>query len=182
MRLVLLGGTAASHYHSRRLQDGRFESHGGSQNRPLAARCCPEAQGCGRGLAPEDVSTAGLGQGEGPVGSKLSRSDDADDNGRGRSGGRGKRPERSSSGASPCLLRRKRGRLSSKKAYFKDKWQKNRLPSSFEPRFEDKSREKARAVHKKGHFCARDGEIRWAGLANDEGAGPANDGKVKADE
>ena len=82
----------------------------------------------------------------------------------------------------PCLLRRKRGRLSSKKAYFKDKWQKNRLPSSFEPRFEDKSREKARAVHKKGHFCARDGEIRWSGLANDGRAGPANDGKVKADE
>ena len=31
------------------------------------------------------VSTPGHGQGEGPVGSKLSRSDDADDDGRGRS-------------------------------------------------------------------------------------------------
>ena len=26
----------------------------------------PEAKGCGQGLAPEDVSTPGLGQGEGP--------------------------------------------------------------------------------------------------------------------
>ena len=42
----------------------------------------------GQKRSPEDVSTHGLGQGEGPVGSKLSRSDDADDNGRGRSGGR----------------------------------------------------------------------------------------------
>ena len=55
-----------------------------------------------------DVSTPGSGQGEGPVGSKLLRSDDADDDGRGRSGGdarswpgmterssrRGKRPPR----------------------------------------------------------------------------------------
>ncbi len=59
----------------------------------------PEAKGCGQGLAPEDVSTPGLGQGEGPVGYKLSRSDDAGDDGRGRSGGRSRRPERSSSGA-----------------------------------------------------------------------------------
>ena len=39
-----------------------------------------------------DVSTPGHGQGEGPVDSKLSRSDDADGNGRGRS----ERSERSS--------------------------------------------------------------------------------------
>ena len=57
----------------------------------------------GQGLAPEDVSTLGLGQGEGPVGYKLSRSDDAGDDGRGRSGGRQRRPERSSSGARSLL-------------------------------------------------------------------------------
>ena len=34
--------------------------------------------------ASADLSIPGQGQGEGPVGSKLSRSDDADDNGRGR--------------------------------------------------------------------------------------------------
>jgi len=42
------------------------------------------------------LSTPGQGQGEGPIGSKLSRSDDADDNGRGRS----ERSERSPSGVS----------------------------------------------------------------------------------
>ena len=50
---------------------------------------------------PEGVSTPGHGQGEGPFGSKLSRSDDADDDGRGRS----ERSERSSSGAWPSALR-----------------------------------------------------------------------------
>ena len=38
----------------------------------------PEAKGCGQGLAPEDVSTPGLGQGEGPVGYKFfSKEEDA---------------------------------------------------------------------------------------------------------
>ena len=52
--------------------------------------------GAGR-PGPEGVSTPGHGQGEGPFGSKLSRSDDADDDGRGRS----ERSERSPSGAWP---------------------------------------------------------------------------------
>ncbi len=39
----------------------------------------------GRQRTEESVSTPGHGQGVGPVGSKLSRSDDADDDGRGRS-------------------------------------------------------------------------------------------------
>ena len=43
------------------------------------------AQYCGRQLPLRGVSTPGHGQGEGPIGSKLSRSDDEDDDGRGRS-------------------------------------------------------------------------------------------------
>ena len=39
----------------------------------------------GQQLLLRGVSTPGHGQGEGPVGSKLSRRDDADDDGRGRS-------------------------------------------------------------------------------------------------
>ncbi len=46
---------------------------------------CARAQRSGRQLPLRGVSTPGHGQGEGPVGSKLSRSDDADDDGRGRS-------------------------------------------------------------------------------------------------
>ena len=49
----------------------------------------------GKAKAAEGVSTPGHGQGEGPDGSKLSRSDGADDDGRGRS----ERSERSSSAA-----------------------------------------------------------------------------------
>jgi len=43
------------------------------------------AASCGRQLPLRGVSTPGHGQGAGPVDSKLSRSDDADGNGRGRS-------------------------------------------------------------------------------------------------
>ena len=46
---------------------------------------CARAQRSERQLPLRGVSTPGHGQGEGPVGSKLSRSDDADDDGRGRS-------------------------------------------------------------------------------------------------
>ena len=38
MRLVVLGGTAASHYHSRRLQDGRIGEPWGLSDSPA---CCP---------------------------------------------------------------------------------------------------------------------------------------------
>ena len=57
--------------------------------RDLPRTALPERSG---DVGAADVSTPGHGQGEGPVDSKLSRSDDADGNGRGRS----ERSERSS--------------------------------------------------------------------------------------
>ena len=53
--------------------------------RKYIALGCARAQRSGRQLPLRGVSTPGHGQGEGPVGSKLSRSDDTDDDGRGRS-------------------------------------------------------------------------------------------------
>ena len=45
-----------------------------------------------QGLSLEGVSTPGHGEGEGPVGYKFSRSEDAGDDGRGRNAGRRRRP------------------------------------------------------------------------------------------
>ena len=56
------------------------------------------------------VSTPGHGQGEGPVGSKLSRSDDADDDGRGRSERSERSPLRGKLPPLRSLAHKKRGR------------------------------------------------------------------------
>ena len=77
--------TPCPHFGHPGTSDGQGPHH---EIRPCPLNGTP--RGFGRRLRPASqtrtgLSTPGQGQGEGPVGSKLSRSDDADDDGRGRS-------------------------------------------------------------------------------------------------
>ncbi len=121
----------------------------------------------GQGLAPEDVSTPGLGQGEGPVGYKFfSKEEDASSlagfrlrKGRRR---RWEGPEWRAPKATgteflrsqvPARSRRKRGPPSSNWVGFEDEWRKNGLPGSLEAYFVPGAPFFASRAHRRPILC-----------------------------